>query len=137
MEQKRVAHLLLVLWVGAPSTLAAQAAGTVVGIVVGQATTTQLWKPPETTEKYSGLVLGAFADAATPRSGLSILAEGSWTQRGGDVVLEVDDQPVPGSIRMDYLTIAVHLKLSRSLGPVRAHVVLGPTLDQGNPRVGP
>jgi hypothetical protein len=82
------------------------------------------------TEKYRGLVLGAFVDAATPRSGLSIRAEGAYTERGGDAVLEVDGQPMTTGLRMGYLTIAVHLKMSRALGPVRAHVALGPTIDQ-------
>jgi hypothetical protein len=131
MEPRRVALLaLLALGAAPPPALAAQATGTIVGIVVGQATTTQIWKPPKSTEKYSGLVLGAYADAATPRSWLSVRAEGSLTQRGGDVALQVDGQPVLGSMRMDYLTIAVHVKLTRSLGPLRAHVALGPTLDQ-------
>lgn len=131
MTKRRVVLLALhALGGGAPATLAAQPTGTIVGIVVGQATTTQIWKPPEATETYSGLVLGVFADAATPRSGLSARAEFSYTQRGGDVALEVGGQPVSGSLRMDYLTIAIHLKLSRAFGPVHAHVVLGPTLDQ-------
>ena len=117
MAPSRVALLSLIALGAAPlATLAAQTSGTIVGIVVGQATTTQLWKPPESTEKYSGLVLGAFADAATPRSGLSARAEFSYTQRGGDVVLEVAGQPVSGSLRMDYFTIAVHMRLSRSFG---------------------
>ncbi len=113
-----------------PRPVSAQGEGTVVGLEIGQATTIQLWKPAVPTEKYSGLVVGAFVDAATPRSGLSIRAEGAYTQRGGDAVLDVAGQPVSTRLRMDYLTIAVHLKLSRSLGPVRAHVALGPTIDQ-------
>ena len=114
-----------------PRTASAQGEGTVVGIVIGQATTTQLWKPPTVpTEKYDGLLVGAFVDAATPRSGLSVRAEGAYTERGGDAVLEVEGRPASTQLRMGYLTIAVHLKLSRSLGPVRAHVALGPTIDQ-------
>ena len=127
----RVALLAVFALVAAfPRPVSAQGDGTVVGIVIGQATTTQLWKPTVPTEKYRGLVLGAFVDAATPRSGLSIRAEGAYTERGGDAVLEVDGQPMTTGIRMGYLTIAVHLKMSRALGPVRAHVALGPTIDQ-------
>ena len=114
-----------------PRPVSAQGEGTVVGIEIGQATTTQLWKPPTVpTEKYGGFVVGAFADAATPRSGLSIRAEGAYTERGGDAVLDVAGQPVSARLRMGYLTIAVHLKLSRSFGPASAHVALGPTIDQ-------
>lgn len=127
----RVALLAVLALVAAfPRPVSAQGGGTVVGIVIGQATTTQLWKPAVPTEKYSGLVVGAFVDAAMPRSGLSIRADGAYAQRGGDAVLDVAGQPVSTRLRMGYLTIAVHLKLSRSLGPVRAHVALGPTIDQ-------
>ena len=127
----RAALLAVFVLVSAfPGPLSAQTERTLVGIVVGHATTTQMWEPTVSTEKYRGLVLGAFVEAATPRSGLSIQAEGAYTQRGGDAVLLVAGQPVSTRLRMGYLTIAAHVKLSRSLGPVRAHVALGPTIDQ-------
>lgn len=110
--------------------LAAQGAGTTVGLVLGGGRTTQIWTPSASSEDVTGIVAGAFADAPTPVSGLSILAEGAYVQRGGDVTLDVAGQPAEGGLRGDYLSLAVHLKLTRSIGPLRAHVALGPTLDQ-------
>lgn len=63
----------------------AQSAGSRAGVVVGLNNTEQLWKPEAEVERAVGLVLGAFLDAATPLSGFTILAEGSYTQRGVDV----------------------------------------------------
>ena len=118
--------------VALPVGVAAQGAGTVVGVVAGAVRTTQIWSPatPNSNSSYTGIVLGAFADAATPLSGLSVRAEGTYTRRGGDAVLSVAGQPAPGRLRMDYLTIAVHAKLSRSFGPLRVYVAAGPTVDQ-------
>jgi hypothetical protein len=76
------------------------------------------------------LIAGAFADVATSLAGLRFRAEGAYTQRGGDVVLESGGQPVRGGVRAQYLSVGVQLMLTRTLGPVRVHVAGGPTLDQ-------
>jgi len=122
---------LLVLAAAATSNEAsAQDRGAVVGLVAGAARTTQIWKPAQPNSSYTGLVLGAFAAAPIPGAGVSMLAEGSYTRRGGDVELDVAGVPALGRLRMDYMTIAVHVVLGRAFGPVRARVTLGPTLDQ-------
>ena len=125
----RVRRAWLLLALAALIPLAVSAQGTVVGGVGGAANTEQLWKPDEDTRRYTGAVLGAFAEAETP-AGFSLVAEGTWTRRGGDVVVDVAGRATPGRLRMDYLTVAVHVKLRRSLGPVSGHVLFGPTLDQ-------
>lgn len=115
---------------GVPPEVVAQGARTRVGVALGGVRTTQIWKPTLPVEDVTGILAGAFVDAPTSIPGLSILAEGSYTRRGGDVTLDVSGQPAEGRLRVDYLTVAVHLKVARSFGPVRAHLSLGPTLDQ-------
>jgi hypothetical protein len=108
---------------------------TVVGATGGWATTTQRWKPSRSTEDYGGLMLGMFADAATPVPWLVVRGELTYTRRGGDVFLDFDFQDTepplgPARIRMDYLTVVVHGKLQWVFGPLSAHFSFGPTLDQ-------
>ena len=104
--------------------------GTVVGVAVGGARTEHEWRPPAPTDSGTGLVIGAFGDAETPLGGLSIRGEAAWTRRAGEVELDVAGQPTRGMLRADYLTVSVHAKLARAVGPARVYVFGGPTLDQ-------
>jgi hypothetical protein len=56
--------------------------------------------------------------------------EGAYTQRGGDVALDVGGQPAAGAIRMGYLTFGLRLIARRAIGPVTGYAAVGPTLDQ-------
>jgi hypothetical protein len=99
-------------------------------VVGGVVQTSQLWAPDADTESYRGFSLGAFVDAATPRPWLSVRAEGAYTQRGGDVLLDVGGQPAGARLRMGYATLGVHAKVSYTLGPLHVHFAAGPTVDQ-------
>lgn len=126
----RAIVLLAPLALAPAAGAAAQGTGTTVGILGGVVRNDPRWTPSAPGEPHDGLAVGAFAEAPTPAGWLSIRAEGAYTQRGGDVLLEVGGAPTPAGFRMGYLTAAVHVKLQRSLGPVEMHAVAGPTLDQ-------
>jgi hypothetical protein len=114
----------------APAALDAQQPRTLVGVVGGWVQNRHVWSPKSATERVGGVMVGAFLRARTPASWLSVHAEGLWTQRGGDVFDDLDGALVRGSIRTDYLTLAVHPRLSVALGPARLHLAAGPTIDQ-------
>lgn len=103
---------------------------TSVGLVLGGARTAQQWQPEEDAESIDGYLVGAFVDVVTPARWLGLRAEGTLVRRGGDAALESGGQPAQGRIRVDYLSVAVHLKILGSLGPLDGWVVAGPTLDQ-------
>ena len=116
----------------APDAGASPSAGTaepsVVGVVGGWNLNDGIWKPDAGSERVGGIVLGGFVNASTPVGWFAVRAEILWTQRGLDVV---DDAGAPaGAVRADYLTLGVHARASRSVGPVRVHVAAGPTVDQ-------
>jgi hypothetical protein len=113
-----------------PAALSAQTPGTLIGAVGGWVQNRQVWSPSSETERVGGILLGAFLRAATPADWLSVQAEALWTQRGGEVFDDVDGQLLQGSVRSDYLTVAVHPRASLAWGPLRVHLVAGPTLDQ-------
>lgn len=111
----------------------AQSRGTRVGVVGGYGSTDQVWTPAMTTEPVGGVVIGAFVNASTPSDWLSITLEGTYTQRGGDVVVYLPGGPDEGSrsaIRADYLTISVQPRGTVAFGPVDLHLTTGPVLDQ-------
>ena len=99
------------------------------GIVAGGARTSQLWKPQTPHSDRTGIVLGLFVDQPTPKAGLSVRVEGAWIRRAGGAEVDGGGGPVPGLLRSDYLSLAVHLRLGRSIGPVEAYAAFGPTID--------
>lgn len=103
---------------------------TIVGAVVGYTTTTGIWKPAAESEVVGGGVIGGFITAATPIPWFAIRAEGSITQRNSDVLAVAGDQTVRGGVRTDYVSVAIHARVSAGLGPIRIHVTGGPTVDQ-------
>lgn len=103
---------------------------TIVGVVVGYASSTGIWKPASETEKRGGGVIGAFITAATPIPWFSIRAEGSVTQRNSDVFAVSGDQTVRGGVRTDYVSVAIHARLAAGVGPLRVHATAGPVIDQ-------
>lgn len=110
--------------------ISAQERGTIAGGVVGYSATTLLWRPAAEVAAVGGIVVGAFADAATLVGWLSVLAEGAYTQRGGDIESDRQGRDVIGSVRADYLSIAVHARAALSVGRARVHLSAGPTVDQ-------
>jgi hypothetical protein len=117
-------------WAGQAS---AQSRSTTVGVVAGYVHNDQLWSRDVATDAVGGLVVGAWANVPTGIGWFSITAEGTYTQRGGDAML--DDEVVAGAvgtspIRADYITVSVHPRATAWLGPVRVHLTTGPTLDQ-------
>ena len=125
----RSTHLLALLSL-LPTGLAAQAGGTVAGVVGGYTTTEVLFRPDAETDEVGGLLIGAFVDAQTPVEWLSIRAEGAYTQRGGDVLADAQGLPLNGGMRTDYVSVTVQARAALALGSVRLHVAVGPTIDQ-------
>jgi len=112
-----------------PGDVLGQGPGSRVGVTAGWNHNEQLWKPEAETEAVGGLVLGAFALAPTPLEPLSVLVEGLYTQRGGDVQTDVLGS-IPGGVRADYLTFTLHARLSGHFGRASVHTSGGMTLDQ-------
>lgn len=115
---------------GPGATSAQNAEPTLVGAVAGVAATTSIWKPAAESEREVGAVLGIFLTAATPVPWFSIRAEGTVTQRNSDVLAVSGDETVRGGVRTDYVTFALHARLSTRVGPVRFHAAAGPVIDQ-------
>ncbi|MBT8489084.1 MAG: outer membrane beta-barrel protein [Gemmatimonadetes bacterium] len=99
-----------------------------IGAFAGFNTNEQEWSPDAEVERVTGLVVGAFVDAATPVSGISVLAEGAFIQRGGDVV-DSGTTLVEGAVRTDYLAVSVRAKMALDAGPARLHVAAGPAFE--------
>lgn len=111
-----------------PGSALAQTTGSRVGLFGGVNTNEQEWSPGAEVESVAGFTLGAFLEAATPVSGFSLLAEGAFTQRGGDVV-DAGTTSVEGAVRTDYLTVSVRAKVALAVGPARVHVAAGPAFE--------
>ncbi len=113
-----------------PIVASAQTPGTAVGIVAGRVVNEHVWQPSATeSDRVSGFVVGGFVLAPTPASWFSVLAEGTLTQRGGDVGRDIPGYEVFG-VRTDYLTISVHPRVSFDAGPVAVFLNAGPSIDQ-------
>jgi hypothetical protein len=121
--------LLVVLCALLPSTTSGQERGTVVGVVVGPSRTRLLWRPPVETNDVVGIVVGAYAENTTPLGWLALQVEGAYAQRGGDVSTDPQGLPLEGRLRADYLSVGVSAKVAASLGPIRAHLLVGPSVD--------
>lgn len=103
-------------------------AGPRAGVFAGVNTTEQEWSPAAEAEAATGFMVGAFLDVATPLPAFSILAEGSYTQRGGDVV-DAGTAAVEGAVRTDYLSVSLRPKLTASIGPARLYAAAGPVFE--------
>lgn len=117
------------LLAGLGSRASAQDPTNFVGIVGGYTSTEQVWSPDVPVEQVGGVAVGAFLNVQAPPRWLSFTAEAVYTQRGSDVVLDVEGTPVPGGVRADYLTLAVEARASLPVGPLRAHLGVGPLYD--------
>lgn len=111
-----------------PVVTGAQQTTTVVGVLAGYSATEQIWEPEADVERVGGVVIGAYLDAATPSEWLSVLAEGTYTQRGGDVA-GGGTGLVEGAVRSDYLSVNVRPKARARVGRARLNVAVGPTVD--------
>ncbi|MDX1495170.1 MAG: hypothetical protein R3253_13970, partial [Longimicrobiales bacterium] len=106
----------------------AQGPPSMAGVVVGYSATEQLWEPEADVGRVGGFLVGAYLNATTPRDWLTVLAEGTFTQRGGDVI-GGGSGPVEGAVRSDYLSFSVRPQLRAGSGRVRVHVAAGPAID--------
>ncbi len=123
-----VAGALACLAVANPPVALAQAGGSIIGAFAGANTTEQEWSPDADVERVTGFTLGAFVEAVTPLSGFTVLAEGAFAQRGGDVV-NAGTASVEGAVRTDYLSVSVRAKATVDAGPARAHLAAGPVFE--------
>ncbi|MDH3272085.1 MAG: hypothetical protein OEN56_12170 [Gemmatimonadota bacterium] len=103
--------------------------GPMVGVVAGYSGSEPRWSPVETVDRVGGLVLGFFVDASTTRGWLSVQAEGTYTQRGGDVIGDGGSGAVEGAVRSDYLSLSVRPTLRAGAGRVNGFVASGPAVD--------
>lgn len=116
------------LLAASPSPAEGQGPPSTAGVVVGYSATEQLWEPEAEVERVGGLVVGAYLNAATPREWLTVLAEGTYTQRGGDVIAG-GTGGVEGAVRSDYLTASVRPQIRAGAGRLRLHAAAGPAVD--------
>lgn len=110
----------------------AQPVRTVVGVVGGYAGNDADWKPTAGTEDVGGLVLGVFADVGTSLGWLSVLAEGSYTRRGSDMLggESASGDVIDGAVRSDYLSFSLRPSVAIEVQRVRLRASAGPTLEQ-------
>ena len=107
---------------------------------VGQVDSRQLWPGSRETDARSGLTLAAYIEVSTPVPLLSVLAEGVYAQRGGNIRLaDVISDPAleglpPGlpdvmPTQIDYISLALLAAVRLTLGPAGVYVLGGPSLD--------
>lgn len=103
----------------------------IVGLFVGRISSRQIWSPPYETGRLTGLTAGVWAEAQTPVPFLSVRAEGGYAQKGTIVWDEgLDpDRNAPARVRSHYLTLPIQGKVAIRVGPVRAFLFGGPTVD--------
>jgi hypothetical protein len=100
------------------------------GLSAGQASSRQLWSGAFSTDRVSGVTVGAFADVQTPVSSLSVRAEVAYVRKGTTVQDEVSVEPGPSRVESDYLGFPVHVKATIRLGRLAGYVFGGPTIEQ-------
>ena len=113
-----------------PAAIEGQAQMARFGVVVGRTTSDQLWTPSVGTASRDGYLAGGFAEVGLSGMSVSVRVEGDYVQRGAIVERDTEGAPVAGEIRTEYLSFALHVKLSKSIGPLSVHIALGPTMDQ-------
>jgi hypothetical protein len=107
-----------------PASLWAQ--GVSVGAQVGLVSSRQLVRGGDPSQARSGFLAGAFVEVDTPGAWLGVLAEASFTRRGGRFALQGGQV---GEVRADYLVFAVSPVVRRRLGAVSLFVYGGPSLE--------
>lgn len=121
----------IALGMALPGALSAQVERepTIVGVVAGYVRNEGVWKPASESTPVGGVLLGGFANAATPIPWFAVRAELMWAQRGDDVDVVIGGVPTPGGVRSDYLTFTLHPRVSASLGRLRFHLAAGPVIE--------
>ena len=97
---------------------------------MGKTTSDQLWTPSVGTASRDGYLVGGFAEVGLSGESVSVRVEGDYVQRGAIVERDSEGAPVAGEIRTEYLSFALHVKLSKSIGPLSVHIALGDRYDQ-------
>jgi hypothetical protein len=102
-----------------------------VGVFIGRISSRQIWSPPFGTDALNGLTAGLWIEAQTPISFLSVRAEAGYAQKGTLVWDEGrdPDRNAPARVRSHYLTVPIHGKVAVRVGPLRAFLFGGPSLD--------
>jgi hypothetical protein len=120
-----------VVVVAFPGALGAQVERerTIVGVVGGLVRNEGVWKPASESAGVDGVLLGAFANAATPVPWFAVRGELAWVRRGDDVALMIGGVSTPGGVRSDYLTFTLHPRVSAPLGPIRFHLAGGVVVE--------
>lgn len=117
---------LVVLTAGAPTTAAGQ--GFLAGVVGGRAESRLLRDRFADSEPWAGPVAGGWVEVQAPSRLLHVLAEATWTRRGGGY----PDTPgaVGGNaVRSDHLTFLVAPTLRAGVGAVSVLTYGGPSLQ--------
>ncbi|HKJ03531.1 MAG TPA: hypothetical protein VJ997_13780 [Longimicrobiales bacterium] len=123
----RTVPLLLMLIVLSAASVEAQGVRAV-GVHAGQVRSRWRHDRSPDSEERTGPVVGAFVDVQSPAGFVSILAEASWTRRGGAYPIGVRDT-YTGTVQVDYLTLAVLPVLRLSAGPLSVLTYAGPAVD--------
>jgi hypothetical protein len=97
-----------------------------VGGHVGAVHARQLQDRGEDSGTRTGLLAGAYVDALTPVTWLSVLAEASYAERGGRFNLSEDTD---AEVRAGYLVFAVAPTVRIGLGPVALAAYAGPGME--------
>lgn len=138
MRRRGLLAWLLVAAAVVPMESAAQVRA--VGGHVGRVDSRQLWPGSRATETRSGLTLAAYIEVSAPVPLLSVMAEGVYAQRGGNVRLaDVTSDPAledlpPGlpdvmPTQIDYISLTLLAAVRLTLGPAGVYVLGGPSLD--------
>mgnify|MGYP001818231541 CR=1 FL=1 len=108
-----------------PATAEAQAVRSVGGHV-GAVRARQLQDRGEDSGTRTGVLAGAYVDALTPVTWLSVLAEASYAERGGRFTFS---EEADADVRAGYLVFAVAPTARIGLGPVALAVYAGPGVE--------
>ncbi len=102
-----------------------------VGVFAGRVSARQLWGHPMGSKPLNGLTVGAFVEAQTPVSFLAVRAEVGYAAKGTILWNEAEDPDrlSEAKIRVHYLIVPIHGKVTVGAGPVSLYVFGGPTLD--------
>jgi hypothetical protein len=113
-----------------------------VGGHLGRTSSRQVFDGALKTDERRGLLLGAFVEVATPLDWLSVIAEASYVQRGGEISLEAFGLQGQESVetKVEYISFPVVLSARFFRNPIGIYAYVGPAVDyylnvQGSPMV--
>lgn len=127
----RVLFILLACWmtVHGSGDLHGQQRGWF-GLSAGHASSRQLWSGAFSTDRVSGVSVGAFADVQTPVPSLSVRAEIAYVRKGTTVLDEGSVESSPARVESHYLGVPIHVRATVRLGRLAGYMFGGPTIEQ-------